>query len=338
MPEGAHVGTWGCGSKKWSRPRVAARNLQQSVGMRVTLIHNPESGDDDHAREHLIELVARAGHEVTYYSSKGDWRAALDRRPDLLAVAGGDGTVRKAADAVAGREIPIAILPTGTANNVAGYLGLSSIPHDVLVDGWASGSLQAFDLGVVSGPFGTHRFLESVGIGVLATLIAEIDTGRSGYVNELDRREARINAALDVLEIVLRRSNPITCEIELDDEPLSGEYLLIEILNFGAAGPNLQLAPHADAADNVLDVALVEVHERSWLEQHVSDMRTDPSHVTSLPVRHARRITLRCAACTLHVDDKMWQPDGKSIVLDAAVEHAALTFVVPAGLTFTRHS
>jgi diacylglycerol kinase (ATP) len=298
--------------------------------MRVTLIHNPASGDDDHAREHLIDLIARAGHQVTYYSSTGDWRSALDEPPDLLAVAGGDGTVRKAAHAVSGRKIPIAILPTGTANNVAGYLGLSGIPHDVLVDGWANGSLQAFDLGVVHGTFGTHRFLESVGVGVVARLIAEVDTGRAAYVNELDGREARINAALDLLERVLRRSTPVPCEIELDDHRFSGEYLLIEILNFGAAGPNLQLAPHADGADGVLDIAIVEAHERAWLEQHLSDIRTSPSNLTPWRVRHARRVGLRCQPCTLHVDDKMWEPDGRSAALDATVEHAALTFVVPA--------
>ena len=292
-------------------------------------MHNPESGDDDHAREHLIDLIARAGHEVTYFSSKGDWHAALDPHPDLLAVAGGDGTVRKAAHAVIGQGIPIAILPTGTANNVAGYLGLSGIPHEVLVDGWANGSLHAFDLGVVHGPFGTHRFLESVGIGILAALIAEVDTGLAGYVNELDSRQARINAALDVLQIVLRRSTPIACELELDDVRVSGEYLLIEILNFGAAGPNLQLAPHADGADGMLDVALVKADQRSWLEQHVSEIRTDPSNVTLLPVRHARHVTLRCDSCTLHVDDRMWKPDGRLTALDATVEHAALMFVVP---------
>jgi diacylglycerol kinase family enzyme len=184
---------------------------------------------------------------------------------------------------------------------------------------------------VVHGTFGTHRFLESVGVGVLARLIAEVDTGRAAYVNELDGREARINAALDLLEHVLRRSTPVTCEIELDDHRFSGEYLLIEILNFGAAGPNLQLAPHADGADGVLDIAIVEAHERAWLEQHLSDIRTSPSNLTPLRVRHARRVGLRCQPCTLHVDDKMWELDTKSTSVEATVEHAALTFVLPMG-------
>ena len=300
--------------------------------MRVIVIHNPESGDDDHAREHLVDLIARAGHQVTYHSSKTDWQATLDRRPDLLAVAGGDGTVRKVARAVAGRNIPIAILPTGTANNVAGYLGLSGIPVDALVDGWARGSLQPFDLGVARGPWGSHWFLESVGVGALASLIAEVDTGRAGYVNEMDGREARINAALDVLERVLNRSTPIVCEMTLDGLRLSGEYLLIEILNFGAAGPNLRLAPHADGADGVLNIALVEAHERPWLEQHLSDIRTNPSNVTPLRVRNAQHVTMRCASCALHIDDEVWPPDGTLVDVEATIVHSAVSFLAPAAV------
>ena len=251
--------------------------------MRVSLIHNPGAGDDDHSGEQLVDLLTQAGHQVRYHSSKTAWHATLDDRPDLLAVAGGDGTVCEVAKAIAGRNIPITILPTGTANNIAGYLGLSEIRLQALVNGWRAAALQPFDLGVARGPWGTHRFLESVGVGVLASLISEIDAGGAAYVNELNGRTARLDAALDVLERVLKRSTPLECQVELDDLQLSGEYLLIEILNFGAAGPNLPLAPHADGGDGMLDVALVEAHERSWLEQHVSDIRTNP-RVHSLPM------------------------------------------------------
>lgn len=297
--------------------------------MRVALIHNPGSGDDDHAGEHLIDLLARAGHRATYYKSNTLWHPALDDNPDLLVVAGGDGTVGEVARAAASRNIPITILPTGTANNIAGYLGLSGIPHETLVDGWARASLRPLDLGVARGPWGTHRFLESVGVGLLANLISETDAGGARYVNELDGRNARLTAALEVLERVLKRSTPVTCEIELDDVQLSGQYLLIEILNFGAAGPNLPLAPHADGADGVLDIALVEARERPWLQQHVSDIRRNPSSVTPLRVHHARRVTLRCEPCAVHLDDEMWELDDKSIWVEVTVDHAALTFLIP---------
>ncbi len=298
--------------------------------MRVSLIHNPGSGDDDHSGEQLVDLLTQAGHHVRYHRSKTDWHATLDDRPDLLAVAGGDGTVCRVAKAIAGRNIPITILPTGTANNIAGCLGLSEIPLQALVDGWRAGDLKLFDVGVARGPWGTHRFLESVGVGVLASLISEIDAGAAAYVNELSGRIARLDAALDVAERVLKRSTPVECDVELDDLRLHGEYLLIEILNFGAAGPNLRLAPDADGGDGMLDVALVEAHERSWLEQHLSDIRTDPGGVAPLRVHQARRVAVRCEPCALHLDDEMREHDGKRTWVEATVEHSALTFLVPA--------
>jgi diacylglycerol kinase (ATP) len=299
--------------------------------MRLSLIHNPKSGDDDHAGEQLVELLAKAGHEVSYFRSKGPWQAAIDERPDLLVIAGGDGTVGEVARAIAGRPVPMTILPIGTANNIAGWLGLSGIPLEELVAGWPGGFVQPFDCGVARGPWGTSRFLESVGVGLLAHLMSEIDAGESGYVNQLNGRETRITAAREVLERVLGRSNPFRTDIRLDGVDLSSEYLLVEVLNFGAAGPNLQLAPDADGADGMLDVVLVEAHERDWLAQHLSAIGSDPLNAPSLRVHHARHVTIRCERCMVHLDDELWPEHAAdpSLIVEASVEPGVLTFLVP---------
>jgi len=298
--------------------------------MRVTLVHNPNSGDDDHERDYLIGMISRAGHRVAYHTSKEPWLAALDPMPDLIAVAGGDGTVAKVVRAVANRSIPVTILPMGTANNVAGWLGLSGIPFDELVAGWSAGKLQPFDMGIARGPWGMHRFLESVGFGVLAGLMDEIDSGSSTHVNELDSREARVAAALGVLESLLGKAAPVRCELTLDDVVFAGDYLLVEVLNFGAAGPNLHLAPTADGADGMLDVVVIEAHERAWLEHHLAMVRAEPDSAPRLPVHHARRVTIRCQRCLVHVDDELWsgKEEGRFTV-EAFVESAALRFLVP---------
>jgi diacylglycerol kinase family enzyme len=299
--------------------------------MRVALVHNPKSGDDDHEGEHLVELITRAGHDVRYHHSGKGWEASLDWELDLLVVAGGDGTVSEVARETADRSIPMAILPTGTANNIAGWLGLCDVPVEALVAGWSRGTRQPFDLGVARGPWGTFHFLESIGVGLLAELMAEIDEGASGYVNELSRREHRIKAALGVLDRVLRRSNGIACDILLDDRRLSGEYLLVEVLNFGAAGPNLELAPVADCGDGLLDVVLVEAHERALLEEHLAAVRSDARHVPPLPIYHARQVTLDCAPSWVHLDDELWsdEKNGTGFGAAASLRRHALTFLVP---------
>src|ERR1044072_4227202 len=55
-------------------------------------------------------------------------RKALEAKPDLLVVWGGDGMVQRSLDVVAGKKVPVAIIPAGTGNLLATNLG---IPHDL---------------------------------------------------------------------------------------------------------------------------------------------------------------------------------------------------------------
>jgi diacylglycerol kinase family enzyme len=84
--------------------------------VRVTLIHNPGAGRQEYDAKALLKLLRRAGHKPRYQSSdeKG-WDAVLDKRADLVAVAGGDGTVAGVTRRMVGRNMPVAILPSGTS-------------------------------------------------------------------------------------------------------------------------------------------------------------------------------------------------------------------------------
>src|SRR4051812_5995308 len=55
-------------------------------------------------------------------------RKAADAGADLVLIWGGDGMVQRCLDALAGRDVTIGIIPAGTANLLAGNLG---IPHDL---------------------------------------------------------------------------------------------------------------------------------------------------------------------------------------------------------------
>lgn len=298
--------------------------------MRVMLVHNPKAGDDDHEREQLVELLSSAGHAVDYRrSKKREWMDGLKAGPDLVVVAGGDGTVSEVARGTAGTGVPVTILPAGTANNIAGELGLAGRPHDVLVRGWETGSLEPFDLGVASGEWGTVEFLESVGAGALADLMAEIDTGGSGYVNDLETRESRLEAAFDVLRGVVAKADPVDCRFQLDGHELAGEYLLVEILNFGAAGPNLHLAPDADGSDGRLDVVLVEARERDALLRHLESRQSRPLPAEVVQVHHARGLTFSCDHARLHLDDELWTGASGRVDVSLTLRPGALTFLVP---------
>ena len=93
--------------------------------MRITLIHNPSAGTRTAGRDELIGALASHGHDVLYQSMEaGDFAHALGVPADVVIACGGDGTVGKVACALLYRAVPLAIVPRGTANNIAGFLGI----------------------------------------------------------------------------------------------------------------------------------------------------------------------------------------------------------------------
>lgn len=302
--------------------------------MRVTIVHNPKAGDNKPSREWLVDTIRRHGHQVEYFASNDErWKETLDGRADLVAVAGGDGSVDDVARFIAGHPVLLAVLPLGTANNVATKLGIVNLPVDVLVAGWATATQQHFDIGVACARWGTRRFLESVGVGLLADGMSEIDEGAAGYVNALEDGGARMTAALELFQAHLRTSAPKRVRLAVDGADLSGDYAMVEVLNFGAAGPNLHLSPSGEASDGLLDVVVVGERERHELIRLLPAARDAPECLQILPVHKARHVTLRAERMALHVDDRLWRmsaPDvGSEIALK--VEQAALTVLIPNG-------
>ena len=154
--------------------------------MRVALIHNPTAGSGDHSGEALTARLRAAGHDAIYASTVADsLTAALNEAPDVVVVAGGDGTVAAVARllAASGRNIPLAMLPMGTANNIAGVFGIVDDPA-AMAEGLATAERRRFDVGLVRAPWGTSRFVESAGVGVFAGMLrdAKIDPAAVPWV------------------------------------------------------------------------------------------------------------------------------------------------------------
>jgi diacylglycerol kinase (ATP) len=298
--------------------------------MRVLVLHNPNAGRDDTDGEQLLKHMEQSGHTVEVHTSTKAWTAALDRSPDIVAAIGGDGTVGTVARALAGRSIPIALLPIGTANNVAVTLGLTDVDLPRLIAGWSSAARQPFDMGLARGPWGEFRFLESVGVGVLSKTIEAIDEGDAGYVNEIGEPQARLDAALEVFRHTLHDIPAAWVDVLVDGEDLSGRYVLVEALNFGAAGPNLNFVPQGDAADGLLDLVLAQEVDRHMLGERLDQFTSDLTSGPPLRTHRGRRIALRCEGCLLHLDDELRHSEqGVTVTIELMVETDALTFLVP---------
>ena len=115
---------------------------------------------------------------MRYASTKEKrWSRVLDKRTDLYAVAGGDGTVGRVARRLAKREIatvPVAVLPLGTANNIAESMNVRGA-FKKLIAAWPDMRRVPVDVGEAVGKETARWFIESVGSGFFADMMAKED-------------------------------------------------------------------------------------------------------------------------------------------------------------------
>ncbi|HNW91395.1 MAG TPA: diacylglycerol kinase family protein [bacterium] len=93
---------------------------------RLKLIVSPRATGCTPARIERLTAALAASHAVTVYELRGpgDYRNAVAPGDELVAVAGGDGTVREVATMLAGTDRRLAVIPAGTTNVIAIALGL----------------------------------------------------------------------------------------------------------------------------------------------------------------------------------------------------------------------
>jgi diacylglycerol kinase family enzyme len=304
--------------------------------MKVTLIHNPGAGDDKQpSGEQIIRLIRKAGHKTKYFSSKDKkWKKALKKPCDIIAVAGGDGTVGQVAKRLVETRIPIAVLPMGTANNIANTIGVTGKTFQDLIDGWNNADCVNFDAGVAKGPWGLEYFIEGFGVGFFAETMFRIDNGQHPHVLRAEDPEEEINEALKVLKKQLSSYPAKELTVRLDGKDLSGDYCMLEALNVRYIGPNLELVPKADINDGLLDVVFVAKGEQAKLHQYISNRLKQKRSRASLTVRQGRHLQVEWKSSQVHIDDMTWPEDGAtdrvlSIAIDIKIDPGALVFLKP---------
>jgi diacylglycerol kinase (ATP) len=266
--------------------------------MKVSLFYNEDAGDGVSLYD-IRELLERHGHELVHHVEKdSDVERLLDEPSELIAVAGGDGTVAAAARILAGSGVPLAIFPVGTANNIARSLGIEGPIADA-IKAWDHARRRPLDLGVASGTWGKRRFLEGAGGGLIPIGIAESK-------NRIDRNQSssKVANAARTYRDVLARLTPRECTVSLDGTQVTSEVLLVEVLNIRAVGPNLVLSPDADPSDGFFSVVLASEEHREILDDYLQQRIEDRDHHLSLPAYRAQHVEIQ-GLCDLHIDDKI---------------------------------
>ena len=285
--------------------------------MRTLLLHNPTAGAAHPNADELMSQLKAAGLSPKYHSSKNDYKAVLGKRWDLVIVAGGDGTVAKVARRLRNRDTPLAILPVGTANNIAHAMGLNS-DIGTLIARLGTAQPKRLDVGVARGPWGKRRFLEAVGFGTIAKAIA--------HSGPRPPKALRIDMGREDLQKYFEEARAERFEIEVDSEVFAGEFLLVEILNLGRTGPALPISFAASPGDGLLDVAFVFKNDRApmlaWLEK--------PEHAPPpVTVRKGRTVRLKWEHGHARIDDRVYVPPDAASPIEITLEDDSLSVLVP---------
>jgi diacylglycerol kinase family enzyme len=292
--------------------------------VRIALFHNEDAGDGSSVDE-ITTLLERHGHRLVQVIDK-EIRVdqILATHADLAVAAGGDGTVATAARVLAGRTLPLAVLPLGTANNIAKSL-LCDGPLDAIVARWAHEEPQALDIGYARGAWGQRIFFESVGAGLIPSGIAaamaqeekEKDVDGSATVKPED--------AVATFRDVLADLQPQRWTVVIDGQEQTGEFLLVEVLNIPSIGPNLVLSDEALPTDGLFSVVIAAEQHRRVLDEYLARRMQGSERPLSMPLLHARRVEIhRCTE--VHVDDQLFHTPSPETV-SMTIEPGALQFL-----------
>jgi diacylglycerol kinase family enzyme len=294
--------------------------------MRATVVHNPRAGRAESSAV-LMERFDRIGWKVVQWVTESE--DCLGHGSDVIVVAGGDGTIGRIARRVAGTDVPLAIVPLGTANNVARSLGVG-LDAERAVAGLERAEERRVDVGVIttrqSGE--TELFLEGFGMGIFAYVIGEKE--------QTTKRKKKIDHAVDFLADELERYQPRRYALEVGGRDVSGSYDLVAVMNMRHLGPALSLAPKARWDDGELDVVLVPPEARTELVRHLrrraeasgdgEESATDSVAMPGFEVIRARQVRVAGDGRWTHADDRPRELHGDVTV---GVAGGALRVLVP---------
>ena len=290
----------------------------------VTLIHNPTAGDEEHSKENLVKELEESGYTCRYYSSKEkDWKE-LKEAADLVAVAGGDGTVRKVAKQLLNlkRDIPVALLALGTANNIAKTF---NVKMDVAaqIQSWQQATIKKVDIGLVKNVPDANFFLEGMGFGLFPCLMKEMKKREESF----DSPEEELKGALKHLHQILLSYKPRQCHLEIDGTDHSGKFYMVEVMNIRSIGPNVALAPLADPGDGEFDIVLIPEAHKEKFSDYLIHKLTDGDDPYQFHTLKGKNITIRWDGTRLHVDDEMVKLERETEV-SIELKAGALQFLI----------
>jgi YegS/Rv2252/BmrU family lipid kinase len=219
---------------------------------RAAFVVNPTRITSPGLRQRAETFMSRVGWEPPLWLETteedpgvGMCKQAVDEGCTVVFVCGGDGTVMAGATALAGSDVPMAIVPLGTGNLLARNLGLPLDNEGAALRIGVHGATRQVDVGAVEG----KRFVVMAGLGFDAAIMRDAPEKLKKTVGW---------PAYVVSGVKHMRGRRISVTITIDDgEPIERHVRTVLVGNVGRLQGGLLLLPDARPDDGVLDIAVL---------------------------------------------------------------------------------
>ncbi|NLU83339.1 diacylglycerol kinase [Rhodococcus sp. HNM0569] len=294
----------------------------------ITLLTNPAAGHGNarHAAERAVAHFQRNGIEVVHVVGVDAAdalrlaRSSLDRCTDALVVAGGDGVISIALQALAGTDVPLGIVPAGTGNDHAREYAIPTGDPERAVEIVVAGHTTHVDLGRIEDADGATTWFGTV-------MASGFDSLVSDRTNRMTWPHGRMRYNLAILA-ELWNLRPLPFRLVLDDREIRTDLTLVAVGNTRSYGGGMRITPHADHADGLLDVTVVGASTRTRLVRLFPTVfRGTHVDLDAVTTYRARTVTVESPGISAYADGDYVGP------LPVRVEAVprALHILVPGG-------
>ncbi len=249
---------------------------------KALLLYNPKAGNRRivNQLDYISEKMQELGYQLNLYRSDAQGSiekflisTVTSKSADLIMVSGGDGTINECINGIMKKEIdiPILVLPLGTANDFANTANIPSNIEDAL-NIIETGELRYVDIGKVNEKY----FINVCNMGLFSGVSHEIDL-------TLKKNFGKLAYYMKGIE-ELQRYEAMDLEITYDGRLLEENYVFVLIFNGKGAGGFSKLAKDASIEDGYFDMVAFKNMERyempklfikSLQGEHLSDENVD---------------------------------------------------------------
>jgi len=216
---------------------------------KALFIINPISGGKkkDGVPELIDQNLDKAVFDATIVFSDGISHAriiALEAvgKYDIIVAVGGDGTVNEIASAIVGSDTALGIVPYGSGNGLARFLGIPMNPNQA-IQTLVKGHTESIDSGTVNG----QPFFNMAGMGFDAHISEVFSHGKKrGFISYVKSSMQEIATY-----------NEQEYELEIDGKVYERKAFMLSIANSSQYGNDAHISPNASVQDGLLDICLI---------------------------------------------------------------------------------